>query len=183
MKTRYLVLTALISALLCIVGPLTIPIPISPVPITLLNLVLCISLYLVEWKQALLSVFIYLLLGLVGLPVFSSFRGGFSVLAGPTGGYLIGYLFFVLVSGILILTFPQKKAWCAIGFIIGLVTLYAFGSIWMSLQMNTSFAKSLLIGVIPYLPGDIMKILLAVFLGPVFRSRLVKISDTTHDNN
>ena len=183
MKTRYLVLTALISALLCIVGPLTIPIPISPVPITLLNFVLCLSLYLIEWKQALLAVFIYLLLGLVGLPVFSSFQGGFSVLAGPTGGYLIGYLFFVLVSGLLISKYPQKKVQCAVGFIIGLAALYAFGSIWMSLQMNISFAKCLVIGVIPYLPGDIIKILLAVFLGPVFRARLVKISGTTRDNN
>ena len=175
-------MTALIAALLCIAGPLTIPLPLSPVPITLLNLVLCISIYLIGWKQALISVLIYLLLGAVGLPVFASFRGGFSVLAGPTGGYLIGYLFFVLVSGILITKFPQKKAWQAAVFAIGFLVLYAFGSIWLSLQMNIDFAKSLLIGVVPYLPGDIAKIILAIILGPFLRSRIIRVVNTVSEN-
>ena len=183
MKTRSLVLTALIAALLCVTGPLTIPLPISPVPVTLLNFVLCISIYLTGWKQAFISTVLYLLLGLVGLPVFASFKGGLSVLAGPTGGYLIGYLFFVLVSGILITKFPQKKAWQIASFAIGFLVLYAFGSIWLSIQMNIDFTKSLLIGAVPYLPGDIVKVILAIILGPYLKSRIIKVVDTVSDIN
>ena len=176
-------MTALIAALLCVTGPLTIPLPISPVPVTLLNFVLCISIYLTGWKQAFISTVLYLLLGLVGLPVFASFKGGLSVLAGPTGGYLIGYLFFVLVSGILITKFPQKKAWQIASFAIGFLILYAFGSIWLSIQMNIDFTKSLLIGAVPYLPGDIVKVILAIILGPYLKSRIIKVVDTVSDIN
>lgn len=82
-------------------SPLSIPIPISPVPITLTNLVLFISLYILSWKEALISYILYLLLGICGLPVFSGFSGGIGKLAGPTGGYLAGFIFLILIAGFL----------------------------------------------------------------------------------
>ena len=91
-STKRMVWVALFTAITCILAPLSIPIPISPVPITLTNLVLFISLYILSWKEALISYILYLLLGICGLPVFSGFSGGIGKLAGPTGGYLAGFI-------------------------------------------------------------------------------------------
>ena len=106
LSTRSMVLTALITAVTCILAPLSIPIPFSPVPITLTNLVIGFSIYLLGWKKATLSYIIYLLLGLAGLPVFSGFSGGFAKFAGPTGGYLIGFIFLTIIGGLIIDHFP-----------------------------------------------------------------------------
>lgn len=87
-STYAMVVTALMAAVTCILAPLSVP--IGPVPISLTNFAIYLSLYLLDWKKGTLSYLIYLLLGLVGLPVFSGFTGGLAKLAGPTGGYIIG---------------------------------------------------------------------------------------------
>ena len=96
-KIRSMVIIGLNSAILCILGPLSLP--IGPVPISLTNLVIYFSLYLLGAKQGTLSYLIYVLLGLVGLPVFSGFSGGPGKLLGPTGGYIIGFFFLCILSG------------------------------------------------------------------------------------
>lgn len=75
-STQRLVLIAMVTAITCILAPFSIPIPISPVPISLTNLVLLISVYVLGWKDATVSFLIYLLIGAAGLPVFSGFAGG-----------------------------------------------------------------------------------------------------------
>ena len=89
-KTYEITMTALMAAVTCILAPLSIP--IGPVPISFTNLAIYLSLYLLGWKKGTISYLIYLLLGLVGLPVFSGFTGGPAKLAGPTGGYIIGFI-------------------------------------------------------------------------------------------
>ena len=93
-KTYEITITALMTAVTCILAPMSIP--IGPVPISFTNLAIYLSLYLLGWKRGTISYLIYLLIGLVGLPVFSGFTGGPAKLAGPTGGYIIG--FFVMAS-------------------------------------------------------------------------------------
>ena len=88
--TYAITVTALMTAVTCILAPLSIP--IGPVPISLTNLAIYISLYLLGWKRGTISYLIYLLIGLVGIPVFSGFTGGPAKLAGPTGGYIIGFI-------------------------------------------------------------------------------------------
>nr|WP_294465267.1 biotin transporter BioY [uncultured Sellimonas sp.] len=173
-STRYLVLTALMTAIICILAPLSIPIPVSPVPITLTNLVLYIGLFILPWRQLFLSYIVYMLIGLCGLPVFSGFSGGIGKLAGPTGGYLIGFLFLILIGG-LFLRKPEglRGMLSALaGLILGSLVTYLFGTIWLSLQMDLTFVQGLFAGVIPYLPGDALKIVLALLLGPQLRRRL-----------
>ena len=172
LSTRSMVLTALITAVTCILAPLSIPIPFSPVPITLTNLVIGFSIYLLGWKKATLSYIIYLLLGLAGLPVFSGFSGGFAKFAGPTGGYLIGFIFLTVIGGLIIDHFPQNRIFHAVGLIAGTAVLYLFGTYWLSFQMELSFTAALAIGVIPYLAGDSVKIILTVILGPKLRKRV-----------
>lgn len=172
LSTQSLVLTALMTAVTCILAPMSIPIPFSPVPLTLTNFVLEISIFLLGWKKATASFIIYLLLGLCGLPVFSGFSGGVGKFAGPTGGYLIGFLFLTVIGGLFSEHFHWKRSACTVGMVLGMAVTYAFGTAWLCLQLNLSFTAGLFTGVIPYLPGDAVKIALAVAFGPVLKKRV-----------
>ena len=120
-STYAMVVTALMAAVTCILAPLSVP--IGPVPISLTNLAIYLSLYLLDWKKGTLSYLIYLLLGLVGLPVFSGFTGGLAKLAGPTGGYIIGFIPMAIIAGIVIDKFSQR--WIQIlGMIVGTAICY-----------------------------------------------------------
>ncbi|MFR3344509.1 MAG: biotin transporter BioY [Anaerobutyricum sp.] len=93
MKTnlsRPVTMCAIMAALMCILGPMSIP--IGAVPISFTNLVIYLTVYLLGAKKGCISYLIYMLLGVVGLPVFSGYTGGIAKLAGPTGGYLVGFI-------------------------------------------------------------------------------------------
>ena len=165
-NTYAMAVTALMTAVTCILAPLSIPLPFSPVPISLTNLVIFISVFILGMKDATISFLIYLLLGAVGLPVFASFHAGLSVLAGPTGGYLIGFIFLALIQGFAMKYFDRKLIPTIIGMLIGMAVCYIFGTVWLAKLMSLSFKEGLFMGVIPYLPGDAVKIIIAVIVGP-----------------
>ena len=169
---RRLVLIAMMTAITCILAPLSIPIPVSPVPISLTNLVLLISVYILGWKDASISFIIYLLLGLAGLPVFSGFSGGLGKIAGPTGGYLSGFIFMTVIAGLAVDIFSGRRLPAVIGMALGTAVAYAFGTAWLAIQMDLTFISALSIGVLPYLAGDTLKIILAVIAGPMLQKRL-----------
>ena len=169
-KTYALTATALMTAVTCILAPLSVP--IGPVPISLTNFVIFLSLYLLGWKKGTLSLLVYLLLGLAGLPVFSGFTGGLGKLAGPTGGYLIGFIFLALIAGLFVDKFPKNRILAVVGMLIGMAITYIFGTEWLAIQLKMSFVAALSVGVIPYLAGDAVKIIIAIIVGPVLRSRL-----------
>ena len=171
-STKTLTLIGLTTAALCILGPMSIPIPVSPVPLSLTNFAIYLIIYILGMKHGTISVFIYLCVGTVGLPVFSAFSGGPSKLFGPTGGYLIGFLFLALIQGFLMERFPGKRTAAITGMILGLAVCYTFGTVWLAAQMNLGFFAALGIGVIPYLPGDAAKIIAAVLVGPKLQSAL-----------
>lgn len=173
-STQKMVLIALMTAITCIMAPFSLPIPFSPVPISLTNLVICISIFVLDYKAATLSYIIYLLLGLAGLPIFSGFTGGFGKLAGPTGGYLIGFIFLALIAGLFVDKAQGRYRYVlyVVGMVLGSIVTYAFGTIWLAKQMNLTFVQGLAAGVIPYLPGDILKIVIAMVIGPVLKRRL-----------
>lgn len=170
--TYELVLIALVTAVTCILAPFSIPLPISPVPISFTNLVLYVSIYLLGWKRSTISYIIYLLLGFAGLPVFSGFTGGIGKLAGPTGGYLIGFLLLTVIAGLFVEHFPQKRLLCALGMILGTIVTYIFGTFWLSAQLHMTFTEGLAVGALPYLPGDIIKIGIALIIGPAIKARV-----------
>ena len=119
-RTKQMVLIALMTAVTCVLGPLSIPLPFSPVPISLTNFAIFLAIFVLGMKSGTISFIIYLLLGAVGVPVFSSFRGGLQVLAGPTGGYLIGFIFLALIMGFALDHFDRKLVPTIIGMIIGM---------------------------------------------------------------
>lgn len=172
LTTVQMAAVALMTAVTCVLGPLAIPIIVSPVPISLTNLVLFLSLYILKTKKALISYLIYLLLGIAGLPVFSGFSGGLGKLAGPTGGYLVGFIFMILISGFFIERFSNNRLLCAGALALGAMICNAFGTAWLCWQLKVGFGAGLAMGVIPYLPGDSAKIILAVIAGPEISRRV-----------
>ncbi|HJD46014.1 MAG TPA: biotin transporter BioY [Candidatus Mediterraneibacter norfolkensis] len=174
-RTRALTLTGLMTAVLCILGPFSIPLPVSPVPLSLTNFVVYLTVYLLGMKSGTVSILLYLLLGAAGLPVFSGFAGGLGKLAGPTGGYLIGFLFVALIQGFLMERFPGKRPADIAGMVSGLAVCYAFGTLWLDWQMHLTPAAALAAGVIPYLPGDAVKIFIAAVVGPKLKARIRKV--------
>ncbi|MBO6154835.1 MAG: biotin transporter BioY [Lachnospiraceae bacterium] len=163
---------AIMAALLCVLAPLALP--IGPVPISLATLVVYLAAYILEPKWSVVSVAVYLLLGLVGLPVFSGGKAGVGTLVGPTGGYLIGYLFLALISGIFIHKVGNGIALSVVGMIIATAVLYLFGTVWFVKMMDTDVAYAMSVCVLPFIPGDIIKIVAATLLGKAVTKALNK---------
>lgn len=167
-------LIGIMTAITCILGPLSIPIPFSPVPITLTNLAIYLTAFILGWKKGTLSYLIYLLLGLVGLPIFSNFSGGPGKLLGPTGGYLIGFILMAFISGLFIERFYGKINMYILGLVLASAANYLLGTAWLSYQLDLTFYQALTIGVFPYLIGDAIKIAIAIIIGPMIRHRLLQ---------
>ena len=115
-----------------------------------------------------------MIVGLAGLPVFSGFSGGLGKLLGPTGGYIIGFIFMAAVSGMIIEKFRGKLYMYIVGMIIGCVITDVFGTAWLAYHLHMPFGAAMAVGVIPFIPGDLIKIAAAVAIGPVIRKQLVK---------
>lgn len=167
-KTRDLTQTALFAALLCVTAPWSVP--IGPIPLSLATFAVYLAAAVLGWKRGTLAVLVYLLLGAAGLPVFTGFAGGLHKLAGPTGGYLAGYLPCALLTGI----FSERSRgapFSAVGMVLGTAVLYALGTAWFCVQSGSGVGHALAVCVLPFLPGDGAKIAaaaaLAAFLRPV----------------
>lgn len=163
---------ALVAALMCVLGPMSVP--IGPVPVTLTNLVIYLSIFLLDPQGAVISVAVYLLLGAVGMPVFSNYSGGLAKLAGPTGGYLVGFLFVALIGGIAAKKFQYKPLPVALALVAGTAVLYIFGTIWFVLMMKAELSYALSVCVYPFIPFDLGKIVLASLFGTVLRNALLR---------
>ena len=163
---------AIMAALMCILGPLSIP--IGPVPVTLTNFVIYLAIMLLGMKLSTISFIVYLLLGTIGLPVFSGFSGGVAKLLGPTGGYLIGFILVALVGGLFFEKSKGQPIITGIGMFLGLVIAYILGTAWFVFQMQVDVAYALTVCVWPFVPFDIIKIVIAVIIGKVIRKALRK---------
>lgn len=170
-STPAMVLIGVMAAVTCILGPLSIPLPVSPVPISLTNFAVYLSIYVLGMKKGTLSYIIYMLIGFIGMPVFSAFSSGPAKLFGPTGGYLIGFIFMALICGYFIDRWPSNKGLCLVGMILGTAVCYLFGTVWLAYQANMGFGAAMAAGVIPFIPGDLAKMIIAMIIGPQFRKR------------
>ena len=168
MKTTDLTRIALMTAVLCILAPISIPTPISSVALSLSTFALCLMTYILKTRQALASVGIYLLLGAAGLPVFAGYLGGISRFASPVGGYLIGYLFLAGIGSRSVRKYTSLLMQF-LGLSLGMLCLYAIGAFWMAHITAISFSAALTTGVLPFLPLDILKMLLAISIGRKLR--------------
>ncbi len=172
LTTRELTAAALMTAIICVLGPVAFPLPFSPVPVSLGTLGVYLSACVLGMKHGTLSVAVYLLLGLAGLPVFTGFSGGPGKIMGPTGGYLFGYLFIALTAGFFTDRSRGRRGAAVAGMMIGTCFCYLFGTLWLSYRLHMTFLTALGVGVLPYLPGDAAKIAAAAVLSGAIRSAL-----------
>ena len=170
-KVYTLAMTAMMAAVIAAVSPFAIP--IGPTPIPLCTLALYFSPYILGWKRAALAPLVYILLGVVGIPVFSGFKAGLGVLMGPTGGYILGYIPMAALAGLGIQTAPKSRKLQLLGMAGATAVLYAFGTAWFCFLSGNSLAYAAKWCILPFIPGDLMKMAAAVTLGPVLRERLV----------
>lgn len=185
MKKRFtiyqLASCALMTALMCVLGPISFP--IGPIPVSLTNFVIYLSVFILGTKGATVSTLVYLLLGAAGLGVFSGYAGGIGKIAGPTGGYLIGFVFMVIICGIVMEKSHSNTVITIIGMIVGTLVCYAFGTAWFVIQMQCNIWYALTVCVFPFLVFDLIKILVATALGKTVRKALIKSHLLPTDNN
>ncbi len=171
MKTRNNLVTALMTAALCVMAPMAVP--LGPVPVTLATLGVYLAAGLLGPARGSAAVGLYLVLGGVGVPVFAGFTGGFQQFTGPTGGFLWGYLLSALLIGIL----------CRIGnryllpvwLLCGALVLYAVGCGFFAWQTHTPFWTAVATCCVPCLPGEIIKIAVATGLILSLRGRVNRV--------
>lgn len=171
LSLHHMTMIGLMASVLCILGPLSVPIPISPVPLSLTNLAIFFATCILGWKYGTLSYLLYLFMGIFGVPVFSGFTSGFAKLIGPTGGYLTGMIITAMISG---MAFEKFQSRAAIFFCLaaGVIISYITGTLWLCHQAHLTFLQGLWAGVLPYIPGDLIKIIIAVIMGPTIKRRL-----------
>ncbi|MDD3194058.1 MAG: biotin transporter BioY [Oscillospiraceae bacterium] len=165
-----MVLCALLAAMTGILSQIGIPIGEVPINLALFSVFLAGGL-LGSYKGA-VSIAVYVMMGAVGIPVFSNFRGGLSVLVGPTGGYILGYLLAALVVGMVSTHWGDAFWKLAIGMASGLALCYLFGTAWFILLTGKGLVAALGACVIPFLPGDAAKIILAALLVPELKKAI-----------
>lgn len=165
-KTLDLIYIAFFAALMAVCTWISIPLTI---PFTLQTFAIFAAVGMLGGKRGTLSVLVYVLLGLIGLPVFSGFSGGLGKLMGPTGGYIIGFIFAALVYWLVTSLFGKKTIMMAVAMVAGLLVCYAFGTAWFIYVYTNNFeaisvVTALGMCVIPYIIPDLIKISLAILL-------------------
>lgn len=176
---RSMVFASLFAALTA-VGAL-IAIPIGPVPIVLQNFFVMLMGLLLGPRWGLAGVGVYLLAGALGLPVFAGGTSGLARFAGPTGGYLVGYLPCVALIGWVSLRGRGHRVFDALAMLCGTAALYICGVSWLKLVTGMAWSKALGLGVIPFIPGDIAKIIAATLLIKSLRQLTAAADPTGHD--
>lgn len=166
MKPLDLAYIGMFVALMAICSWINIP---MTVPFTLQTFAVFAAVAMLGLWRGTIAVLVYIILGAVGVPVFAGFSGGFGIILGTTGGYIVGFIFTALITGGIMKAFGKKIPVMIIAMILGLAACYAFGTVWFIYvygQANgaISIVTALSWCVFPYIIPDLCKIALAVFL-------------------
>ncbi len=162
---RQMTKMALCLAFCCVSAFISFPLPFTPGLVTALTIALTVTALVLPPKLTFVTIAAYVFLGAIGLPVFPGGMGGLGRLLGPTGGFYFGWPFVCLLVSLLkgkVISF-RRYAWVAV--IVGVPLTYVGGLISMMLVMKVGLWQGLIMAVFPFIPGDIMKALLAAFIG------------------
>lgn len=171
---RGMVFMAIFAAIICVAAPFSVQ--VGPIPITLATFAIYLAGAILGGKRGMIAVIVYIMLGAVGLPVFSNFNGGFTALLGPTGGYIIGYIPLVFLTGIFAEMNYKKRRTMIFGMIFGMflgtVALYTFGTAWFMIMTSSSLGRALALCALPFIPGDALKIVCVSAIAMPIKSKL-----------
>jgi biotin transport system substrate-specific component len=173
-KLRGAVLASLMAALTAVGAYLHVP--VGPVPIVLATLFVLLAGLLLGSRWGLVSMGVYLLVGAIGMPVFSGGRGGLAQLFGPTGGYLFGYALSAWVTGFISERGRGLLVWEILAVLAGTLTIYGLGVPWLKVIAQLSWPKAFAWGILPFIPGDVIKASAALVLAHAVRPILNRSS-------
>ncbi len=157
-------LSTLAFTLLITIGAFVyIPLPFTPVPITMQVLFVLLAGLMLGKRYGTLSVLLYIVAGIMGVPLFAGAAGGVARILGPTGGYLLGFLLAPYIVSLLYHKLRQGFLALVLSLYAGLFVIYACGVIHLALMLNITFHKALQAGVYPFILGDTVKIILALY--------------------
>ena len=180
-QIRAAVLCGLFAAFTAVFSQISLP--IGPVPISCSLIAVYLAGLFLPVKTAALSQLVYLLLGIIGVPVFAGFQSGAARLAGPTGGYLLVYPVIALILSLAMVIYDKKlarkplaarAAYIVSAMLVSLIVCYAAGTAWFTVFSGSSFQKALSLTVVPFIAGDIAKIVLCTVVALSARERLKK---------
>jgi biotin transport system substrate-specific component len=152
-----------------------IPLPFTPVPITLQTLFVLLSGAFLGSNLGTVTQLSYIFLGISGLPIFAGAGSGLFYLLGPTGGYLLGFVLASLFIGRFIKNIPNGLFHVFVVFFLGDLILLSCGVLWLEFLLGYKLTRLLFIGFIPFIPGDLLKTLIASVLYLNLRTRLKEI--------
>lgn len=163
-KTAKMTRMALMVAMNCVSAYIIIPLPFSLSPIALQTLIVNLTGYVLNAKQAFMTMLVYLLVGLAGVPVFTGGSAGPGKLFGPTGGYIIGFLFTAVFLAYFRGEKYSFKRYALLGCVIGIPLIYVFGVVQLKLITGMGWDKAIMTGALPFIPLDIVKCLAAAVI-------------------
>jgi len=169
-NTYQYLLAAIGAAIIAILAQVTIPLPL--VPITGQTLAIGLIVTILGTRLGTLSVLLYILLGAVGMPVFSGMSGGLGVVVGPTGGYIVGFLPSAVIMGLYMKKFGITIPHAIVANIIGMIVTLALGTAWLKIAADLTWTAAFMGGAAPFIIVGILKAVLAAYLGVVVRRRL-----------
>lgn len=165
---------ALCTAVIAIMAQISIPMPLG-VPMTMQTFAITLAAVVLGSKKGCISALIYVLIGMIGIPVFAGFTGGVQYIAGPTGGFLISFPIMAYIIGLGVDRFKDVKGGFVLCIIAGTVVNYIIGVLMFCILMNSSVAVGFTACVLPFIPTAIIKAVLAAVLGLQIRRRLVHV--------
>lgn len=168
--TYQYVLAAIGAAIIAILAQVTIPLPL--VPITGQTLAIGLVVTILGMRTGVLSVIIYILIGAVGMPVFSGMSGGLGIVVGPTGGYIVGFLPSAIIMGLYMRKFGVTISQAIVANLIGMVVTLVFGTIWLKIVADLTWTAAFMGGVAPFIIVGVIKAVLAAWFGVLVRRRL-----------
>ena len=175
-STKEIVRSAIFAAFLCVFSILSVP--VGAVPVSLGLFAVFLTAILLGQKPGFISVLIYILLGCVGLPVFSGFHGGIYALLGPTGGYIMAYLIIAPVMGKAVYGCEKNiKSFLRlmVAGVLSLLILYIFGTWWYVLVTKASLGAAVKICIVPFVFFDVVKLVFSVVIGIDLKNRIIKL--------
>lgn len=163
-NVKPMIYASLFAALTAVGAFIKIPIPISPVPITLQVFFVLLAGLVLGSRWGGTSMLVYVLLGIIGIPVFSGGSAGIGVLMGPTGGYLIGFIAGAFIVGLIHERSNKGIPAAVAAMVAGLAVIYLSGVAQLSIAADMPVQQAVVIGVLPFLVGDVIKMTAALII-------------------
>lgn len=176
LNIRMMVFISLFTALIIVGGYISFPLPLSPVPIVLADFFVMLAGLLLGASSGGTSVGLFIFLGALGLPVFAGGKSGLAVLFGPTGGFLFGYLISAVVIGVISQKGKPSLLKNLTALIIGNIIIFSIGVPWLKLLLKLQWGKALAIGLLPFTPGIVIKIIIGLSLSQALRPLLQQMT-------